>query len=251
MAAATANVLPSALGSPRIGTGRPDRDAAAPTPTGRIIDATVRCLARWGVAKTTLDDVARQAGCSRATIYRLFPGGKDGLLTAVVDQELATFFAGITAAVEGATGLEDVLVGGITEAARRLGGHPVLRFLAVNEPEALVPLVTFAHKDRILFAAAAWIEPWLAPWLGPNAARAGEWVARIVLSYVCCPTDGVDLADEASTRRLVTTFVLPGLERLAGEAARAGHADQAAHAGDAAPAGHAHQAAHAADLPTV
>ena len=33
----------------------------------RLIDATLICLARWGVAKTTLDDVARQAGCSRAT----------------------------------------------------------------------------------------------------------------------------------------------------------------------------------------
>ena len=48
----------------------------------RIVDATTRCIARWGVAKTTLDDVAREASCSRATVYRLFPGGKDAVLEA-------------------------------------------------------------------------------------------------------------------------------------------------------------------------
>ncbi|MEA2588672.1 MAG: hypothetical protein QOH66_1599, partial [Actinomycetota bacterium] len=46
----------------------------------RVIDAALRCIARWGIAKTTLDDIAREASCSRATIYRLFPGGKDALL---------------------------------------------------------------------------------------------------------------------------------------------------------------------------
>ena len=40
----------------------------------RLLDATVACIARVGVSKTTLDDVAREAGCSRATLYRYFPG---------------------------------------------------------------------------------------------------------------------------------------------------------------------------------
>ena len=51
----------------------------------RIVDATLRCVGRWGLAKTTLDDVAREAGCSRATVYRLFPGGKDSLFGTLVN----------------------------------------------------------------------------------------------------------------------------------------------------------------------
>src|SRR5262245_45253316 len=43
----------------------------------RILAATLRCLGKWGTVKTTLDDIAREAGCSRATVYRTFPGGKD------------------------------------------------------------------------------------------------------------------------------------------------------------------------------
>jgi AcrR family transcriptional regulator len=35
---------------------------------GRIIAATLRCIGQWGLAKTTLDDVARRADCSRATL---------------------------------------------------------------------------------------------------------------------------------------------------------------------------------------
>ena len=61
----------------------------------RVIDAALRCIARWGIGKTTLDDVAREASCSRATIYRLFPGGKDAVFEALVDAELGRFFDGL------------------------------------------------------------------------------------------------------------------------------------------------------------
>src|SRR5207237_771201 len=72
------------VGSDRVGTQEQ-----------RVIDAALRCIARWGVSKTTLDDVAREASCSRATIYRQFPGGKDALLGAIARTELARFFSGL------------------------------------------------------------------------------------------------------------------------------------------------------------
>ena len=184
----------------------------------RVIDATLRCVARWGVSKTTLDDVAREAGCSRATVYRLFPGGKDGLLETVARVEIDRFFAAVAERMAHAETLEDLVVSGLTEAGRRIAGHPALQFLATYELEALIPFVTFARKDRVLELAGTWAEPWLRPWLGDNAARAGEWIARLVLSYAACPAEDVDLADQASVRRLVTTFVLPGLAHLAATA---------------------------------
>jgi AcrR family transcriptional regulator len=36
----------------------------------RLLDAAERCFLRWGPAKTTLDDIAEEAGVSRATVYR-------------------------------------------------------------------------------------------------------------------------------------------------------------------------------------
>ena len=54
----------------------------------RILEATYACVARYGLGKTTVEDAAREAGVSRATVYRHFPGGKDQLV-AEVWEELA------------------------------------------------------------------------------------------------------------------------------------------------------------------
>ena len=55
----------------------------ARSPIGSL-DAALACVARVGVAKTTLDDVAKEAGCARATVYRCFPG-RLALMRAVLD----------------------------------------------------------------------------------------------------------------------------------------------------------------------
>ena len=189
-----------------------DRRLERSTQELRVVDATVRCVARWGVAKTTLDDVAREAGWSRATVYRLFPGGKDAVLETVVEVELERFFSALHERLAAATDLEDLLVAGMTEAGARITGHPALRFLVTHEPEVILPQISFARAERVLARAASFASPYLARWLSPEEAnRVGEWVTRIVISYAASPSAGVDVADPASVRRLVRSFVLPGI----------------------------------------
>jgi AcrR family transcriptional regulator len=178
----------------------------------RVIDAVLRCVSRWGVAKTTLDDIAREAGLSRATVYRLFPGGKDAVLHEVATAEVGRFFAAVAARFEAAGDLEELVVAGITEAGQHLLCHTALQYLLVHEPETVLPRVAFGEMDAVLRAVRAFASPYLARYLAPeDAPEAAEWVARIVMSYVLCPADGVDLADEQSVRKLVRAFVLPGL----------------------------------------
>jgi AcrR family transcriptional regulator len=178
----------------------------------RVVDATLRCIARFGVGKTTLDDVAGQAGCSRATVYRLFPGGKDRLLDAVVGRETARFAAGLTEALAGADDLEELLVSGVEYAARHLRQHDALQFLLAYEPELILPMIAFRQMDALLAKAVDVAAPHLAPYVGAGeAARAGEWLARIVVSYLIAPSAGFDLTDADSVRRLVQAHVLPGL----------------------------------------
>jgi len=185
---------------------------ARPALDQRILDATLRCIGRWGVAKTTLEDVAREAGCSRATVYRAVPGGKEGLLEALVAHELGGFFSQLGGRLDGAGSLEDALVAGMSFASQWLANHAALQFLLAYEPETVLPHIAFRRMNEVLAAAAAFVAPYLARWLpADDALRAAEWGARIVLSYTSCPADDVDLADEASARRLVQTFVLPGL----------------------------------------
>ena len=66
--------------------------SSSPQLADRVLDAALACVARVGVAKTTLDDVAKEAGCARATVYRCFPG-RQALMRAVLDREIAAVAA--------------------------------------------------------------------------------------------------------------------------------------------------------------
>src|SRR4051812_24799591 len=105
----------------------------------RIVDAALRCVARWGVNKTTLEDVAREAGMSRATVYRLVPGGKDGLMELVARVEVTEFFQELAQRLDAATDLEDLIVTGMTEAGRHIAEHPALQYIITYEPEIVLP----------------------------------------------------------------------------------------------------------------
>ena len=200
-----------------------DRDhdirAATSGSAERIVDAALRCVARWGLAKTTLDDVAREAGCARATVYRVFPGGREALFEAVVATESRRFFTRIASRAAEAGDLEDVLVAVIAEASRALSWHEALQFLLAHEPEAILPHLAFHHMDSVLRLIAAGGAPLLAAWLPDpeSAARVAEWIARIVISYLTSPSTGIDLCDPDSARAFVRRFVLPGVAPVTAE----------------------------------
>ncbi len=195
------------------------RPIARPAPQRvRIADAATRCVARRGVTKTTVDDVAREAGCSRATVYRTFPGGKEEVIAAVVDTEVARLFSGLAVVMGGAEDLEDAVVAGVVASASAIGDHVALGYVLDNEPGVLLPHLCFGPMDRVIDAASRFAAPFLARWLDPEAARrVADWATRIVLSYLATPAVGVDLRNEASARRLVSTFVMPGARELARE----------------------------------
>lgn len=192
--------------------GAPGTVPESGSPTERIVDATLRCVARWGVCKTTVDDVAREAGVGRATLYRLFPGGREALFDAVVEVETARLLQRLGGLLAGATSLEDVLVAAVVEAGGTLARHPALQFLLAHEPEAILPHIAFQQFDAVLRRVGFLFGPYLAPWVADaeTAARGAEWVARIVFSYVVAPAD-IDVCDPASARHLVRTYILPGL----------------------------------------
>jgi AcrR family transcriptional regulator len=173
----------------------------------RIVAAALRCLARFGLTKLTLDDVAREAGCSRATVYRYF-SNKAVLLTTVVDSEAARLRRGLEDAVEDAAALDEVVMAAVVYGARELTGHQALQSLLAVEPEAVLPHVCFAGADRLLATLAEALTPHLGRFLSPSeAVRVGEWMGRVFLSYGFV----APFATEAEIVALVQDFVLPGL----------------------------------------
>jgi AcrR family transcriptional regulator len=177
----------------------------------RILDAALACVARVGLAKTTLDDVAREAGCARATLYRYFPG-KQLLVGAIVAREAQRISDELVAATRACSTVEDALVATVTTGVAALERHAALQTVLVVEQEVLLPHLAFHRADDFLRGASAAVAPALAPFVPEGRAeRAAEWLVRIVLSFACSPSPMVDLHDERSVRQLVSEFVLPGL----------------------------------------
>ena len=177
----------------------------------RVLDGALACVARVGLGKTTLDDVAREAGCARATVYRCFPG-KQALFTAVLARELEALGARAIGAAAQTDSLADAIVAVILVGADTFHVHAALRFVVEHEQEILAPQLSFDRGSAVLRGAAVLIAPAFTRFLTPaRAERLGEWVARLTLSYLLNPSELVRLDDPARVRALVVDYVMPGV----------------------------------------
>lgn len=178
----------------------------------RIVRAATECVARWGFSKTTVEDAAREAGLSRATVYRYFPGGREELLAAVVARENAHFLGRLYDAVRDADTLEAVLEAGLAFAHRDIRDNELLQRVLETEPELLLPKLTVeaASTQTVI---AAFLEPYvacqsLAP--GVDSKRAATFLARMALSYISSPGRW-DLDDPDQVADLVRTELMGGI----------------------------------------
>lgn len=182
-----------------------------------MLEAAVRCVARWGMAKTSIEDIAREAGVSRATLYRLVPGGREALFELAVDAELARLATVISRDLEAAPDLRELLVTGVQQASRAIRDHDALQYLLVHEPELVLPHLAFDALDPLLASVTGFVAPFVAAHLPAGAPtglaeEVGEWLTRLVVGCALDPGPGEDLTRRHLAERLVDTFVLPGVE---------------------------------------
>ncbi|HSS09454.1 MAG TPA: TetR/AcrR family transcriptional regulator [Acidimicrobiales bacterium] len=178
----------------------------------RILEATYACVARYGLAKTTVEDAAREAKLSRATIYRYFPGGKDQLIGDTVAWESARFFQRLAEAVADAGDFARLLEDALMFAHRAIEEHAVLQKVLQTEPEKLLPHLTVG-SDRLVVL----IKDFLYPALerehlrrGVGTEQAAEYLGRMVLSYIGAQGRW-DLTDRVQVASLVRTEFLAGI----------------------------------------
>jgi AcrR family transcriptional regulator len=178
----------------------------------RILEATYACVARYGLGKTTVEDVAREARLSRATVYRAFPGGRDELLRETIQWEVARFFTRLAAAIEDAPDFPSRVEEALVYAHRAVEEHELLQKILVTEPERLLPALTIA-VERVAGIVAAYLVPLLAaerlrPGVTPETAA--EYLSRMVLSFIG-QQGRWDLTDRDQVRTLVRTELLSGV----------------------------------------
>ena len=173
-------------------------------------------IGRYGLARTTVDDVAQASGVSRATIYRHFPGGREQLVADTVAWEFSRFFQRLGEVVAGAPDLCVLLEDGLTFARKALAEHVVFQRVVETEPERLLPLIT-VEANRILPMIGAFLVPFLERERhggrlreGADIGRTADYLARIVLSCIGAP--GVyDFDDPAEIKLFVREQLLAGV----------------------------------------
>ena len=180
----------------------------APSAEDRVLDAARRCVDRWGLSKLTIDDVAAEAGVSRATLYRLFPGGKDVMFDALRVRELQEFFSGMRDDLHHVESLLDFSVQVAGYAIREMRNDEHLAMMLATEEGTALKSLTVEGLPRILRVASEYITPLIGEFLAPEeSAVYVELLARLVISYFLAPSEHFDLADPESATNLFRPFV--------------------------------------------
>jgi len=174
------------------------------------LDAAMACCERWGLSKVSIDDIAAEAGLSRATMYRLFPGGKDTLFENLRQRNTNQFFAELRRQVGDADDFKDLLVRVVVAATHGLRTDEHLAVMLAAEPGVVTSELSVAALPRIINAATTFLAPLVAPYIDAQQARPlADLLARLVISYFLAPSDVVDLGDAGAATVFVRAHVLP------------------------------------------
>lgn len=179
----------------------------------RILDAAGRCFARAGVRGTSVGDVAREAGCSRPTVYRYFED-RDALRTAFVHREARRLGQSVRATVAGIGEPGDRLVEAVLAALRGVRADPTLAaWYGADDAAASGALA--GSSDVIHSLAAGFLGGVTGRSDGSGGSDGGpggelddraRWVVRVTVSLLTHPG-----GDEDDERALLRRFLVPAV----------------------------------------
>jgi AcrR family transcriptional regulator len=180
----------------------------------RLLDAAEGCFAQFGIRKTTMEDVARNAGLSRATVYRHFKN-RDDLLMGVVEREARNTQLVIKERLSGIEHAGDYIIEGIVQALIEIPKRPTLAM--IHSPEAyLVTSRLILSSERLANVALEIAMPVIEPAREKGLLRKDvdiglmiEWIYRLIGSYLAVPSTTAQGEDEI--REQLRSMLLPAL----------------------------------------
>src|SRR5438445_5246451 len=103
-----------------------------------LLDAARECVATVGVRRTTVADMARRAGASRMTVYRMFPDART-LWSTLLTREFAEVIRQAETEAAHLGTARERLVETTAGVVTRVAGDPVVRRVLELDPDLLVP----------------------------------------------------------------------------------------------------------------
>ena len=173
----------------------------------KILDAAEKLFAEQDPASVGMNEIARAAGCSRATLYRYFES-RDALHTAYAHRWANALFHQLTQRLAGLEDPAERLVAGITEALALVRNNPALAsWFAESGP----PIgATMAAQSEVITVMVTSFLSGLDGQDSDTVPARARWVVRVLTSLLSFP--GRDAEEErAMLRQFVVPFVVsPG-----------------------------------------
>ncbi len=189
---------------PALLEGLPEVPSAALDP---YLDAAARCFARYGISRTTVQDVAQEMGYNRATVYRQV-GTIGQQLRLLAARELHQFLLELPGRIHGLAG-PDLVVELAAYAVENAWVHPVIAKVLADDRGLATSVLTndlVSLRDRVLPVVAPLLSAGMDE--GAIARRDPEvvssWLLRIVVSLVILPP-------EVALREYLAEIIVPVL----------------------------------------
>lgn len=160
-----------------------------------ILDAADQLFAEQDAATVGMLEIARAAGCSRATLYRYFEN-RDALYLAYVHRETFRVFAYVGEQIAELTDPRTRLLDGVAIALRCVRESPALSswFASTQRP---IGGEVAVQSDVITGLVAAFLSAQWPDLTSEDARRRANWLIRVMVSLLMFP--GSDAADERAT----------------------------------------------------
>lgn len=177
------------------------RHASSTVAVDRLLDAAGAAFAEHGVAEASMLEIARRAGCSRATLYRYFPS-REALHLAYVHRatlRIAAFIVPVEGG-GGRAGMVDRIMAGI----RAVRADPLLAVWF--EPQNMAIPMAVSQDSELLRAMSAGMAGEFDEDESSDVElqRRGAWLLRCIVSFLALPGPS-----EAEERAALEAFVVP------------------------------------------
>lgn len=185
---------------------RPKTDEEA---KARLCEAALECVKRIGYEKTTMSDIAKEAGAARPTLYKYFKS-KSEIIFAAVDASAFTFAEAVVEHARQFETIEERITETLIYVVTELPQHRYLSLILGDECPAGLRARAFSDEATLVFSnmtAAPLIE--IRPDLAEQGVEISEVMSRFAISMMLFP--GKYASDIAGLRRLIIKRILPGL----------------------------------------
>jgi AcrR family transcriptional regulator len=183
-------------------------------PRSSILAAAEKCFARFGIMKTTMEDVARAANLSRATVYRYFADRDSLILESVVRRSRLNMQPAREYILQWPT-TEQRIVEGILHDVQRGHRDPMIHKL-VSPPEMMMATSLLATSGKATELTRELWEPILIAEQESRALRPDidlvllyEWIAELEMMCISQLAAGTGSIDRF--RQKLRAFFVPAL----------------------------------------